>query len=135
MELKNGETILYSIEADNLVDNKKNICNINMKTLVALFGLVGGEEPIKFNIVLTNKNLYLEAFGVSSWGRLLETRYIEKIDLKEIHRFSVTLNGQFEMINIDAKKSTKLYLRRDNKKLDNIGQKMVEVITALQKSI
>lgn len=132
IHIKEDETLLYSIEADNVVDKNEKIADITMLTVVALFGVSGGEAPIKFNLSLTNKNLYLEAIGISSWGRLPETRYVEKILLKDIHEFSVKLDGQYEEIYIEARKNVKLHLRRNNQNLDNIAQKISETIFALE---
>ncbi len=132
IHIKEDETLLYSIEADNVVDRNEKIANITMLTVVALFGVSGGEAPIKFNLSLTNKNLYLEAIGISSWGRLPETRYVEKILLKDIHEFSVKLDGQYEEIYIEAGKNVKLHLRRNNQNSDNIAQKISETIFALE---
>lgn len=132
IHIKEDETLLYSIEADNVVDKNEKIADITMLTVVALFGVSGGEAPIKFNLSLTNKNLYLEAIGISSWGRLPETRYVEKILLKDIHEFSVKLDGQYEEIYIEVRKNVKLHLRRNNQNLDNIAQKISEIIFALE---
>lgn len=132
IHIKEDETLLYSIEADNVVDRNEKIANITMLTVVALFGVSGGEAPIKFNLSLTNKNLYLEAIGISGWGRLPETRYVEKILLKDIHEFSVKLDGQYEEIYIEAGKNVKLHLRRNNQNSDNIAQKISETIFALE---
>lgn len=132
IHIKEDETLLYTIEADNVVDKNEKIADITMLTVVALFGVSGGEAPIKFNLSLTNKNLYLEAIGISSWGRLPETRYVEKILLKDIHEFSVKLDGQYEKIYIEAGKNVKLHLRRNNQNLDNIAQKISETIFALE---
>lgn len=132
IHIKKDETLLYSIEADNVVDKNEKIADITMLTVVALFGVSGGEAPIKFNLSLTNKNLYLEAIGISSWGRLPETRYVEKIRLKDIHEFSVKLDGQYEEIYIEARKNVKLHLRRNNQNVDNIAQKISETIFALE---
>lgn len=132
IHIKEDETLLYSIEADNVVDKNGKIADITMLTVVALFGVSGGEAPIKFNLSLTNKKLYLEAIGISSWGRLPETRYVEKILLKDIHEFSVKLDGQYEEIYIEAGKNVKLHLRRNNQNLDNIAQKISETIFALE---
>lgn len=122
IRLKNNEVLLYSTEVDNLIENKEKISNIYLRVLLSLLGVVGSEDPIKFNLILTNQNLYLEAIGISSWGRLPETRYIEEISFKDITEFSVSLNEHYEFISIKAKKNINLHLRRDNKNLDNIGE-------------
>ena len=50
IHIKKDETLLYSIEADNVVDKNEKIADITMLTVVALFGVSGGEAPIKFNL-------------------------------------------------------------------------------------
>ena len=122
-ELKIVEIETY-IEINNDIKKKDILSNI----LVGIFGVVGGETPTKFNITLTDKNLYIEAIGISAWGRLPESRYVETIPLEKIKSFKVIADNNKEFIELITVKDKCYNFIRDNFNEDNLAMQMAKNI-------
>lgn len=122
------ESILYEIQAENIILNENKVENTLGIIAVSLLGVVGGEPPVKFNITITNKSLYLEAIGLSSWGRLEESRYVQKIKFEDVKAFNVNYKEDKELIELTTNKNKTLYLARSNKENDDKVERIKGII-------
>lgn len=59
MFIPKNELKILEIETYIEVNNNNKIKNILSNTVVGVLGVAGGEPPTKFNIALTDKNLYI----------------------------------------------------------------------------
>lgn len=128
MFIPKNELKILEIETYAEVNNNNKIKNILVTTVVGVLGVAGGEPPIKFNIALTDKNLYIEAIGISAWGRLPESRYVEKIPLEKIKSFKVVDSSDKEFIEIITIKDKYYTFIRNNLNKDNLAEQMAKNI-------
>lgn len=128
MFIPKNELKILEIETYIEVNNNNKIKNILSNTVVGVLGVAGGEPPTKFNIALTDKNLYIEAIGISAWGRLPESRYVEKIPLEKIKSFKVVDSSDKEFIEIITIKDKYYTFIRNNLNKDNLAEQMAKNI-------
>jgi hypothetical protein len=80
------ENILCSIYSHKEVKNSQVLLNFIANLFLRA---IPGRITNDFKLVLTDKNLHIEAIGYSTWGGLQETLYTESIPVKDIDSFNV----------------------------------------------
>lgn len=117
------EDIIMKIKVNKPISNKDVVSNFigNMLTPA------GGDIANTINMILTKDSIYLEAKGHVTLGYSEETRSIDKIDLKDIEEFLVTLKEDEEIITISTTKK-ELYFSRDNSKKDSLALAFASIL-------
>lgn len=119
MNVLDGERVITSVEVyKETKDIEDSINTIGSIVVGVLLGGLGGEIPTKFNLILTEKHLCIEAIGLSAWGRLPETKYIEKIALTQVGTFMVTSEEGRDLVTIGLKNNKQEVFLRKNEKQD-----------------
>lgn len=124
----NNEKVLCVIKTSKNIKNSSVIANIFTNLALSAFGGVAEDIPSIFKLTLTEKDLYVEAIGNSTFGNLPETRNIDKISRKNIKEFNVESNGDQEIIKLINEKNKSVEFIRDNSKHDDLAQQMKNII-------
>lgn len=124
----NNEKVLCVIKTSKNIKNSSVVANIFTNLALSAFGGVAEDIPSTFKLTLTEKDLYVEAIGNSTFGNLPETRNIDKISRKNIKEFNVESNGEQEIIKLINEKNKSVEFIRDNSKHDDLAQQMKNII-------
>ena len=128
MLISKNELKIVEIKVYVELEDKIKTGEVLVNAALGLFGIVGGEAPTNFNIALTDKNLYIEAVGLSEWGRLPESKYVETIPVEQIKLFNVTNDGNKELIEIKTTRHKSYNFIRNNFEGDNLAAQMAKNI-------
>jgi len=107
----NDEEILCSINSYKNVKAPSTIANF-FTNLIS--GGVGGRVINDFKLILTPKNLYIQAIGHAVWGGLSEALYTDQIAREDIQSFEVETQRTKESITITTIDDKKMIFIRDN---------------------
>lgn len=125
---------------NKMYNNERQLCAINSHKNVSSSSVIGnfftnlfssgiaGRVTNDFKLILTEKNLYIEAKSYSTWGGLPETMYTDKIALTDIENCKVTKENTDEIIEISIKNDKPMIFIRNNDKEDNFAEKMVKLL-------
>jgi hypothetical protein len=122
----NGEEVLCSIKSHKNVKTSTVIANF-FTNLISQG--VAGMVTNDFKLILTPRNLYIEAATQTAWGGLPETLYSDKIARDDIKHFEVKNENSKELITITTIKEKKMIFVRDNEKNDNLALEMSRFIS------
>lgn len=125
----NGEEVLCSANCYK---------NIKTSTVIASFftnmfsGGIAGMVTNNFRLVLTPKNLYIEAKTQAAWGGLPEILYTDKFGLEDIRTFEVINENSKELISITTSDGKKIDLIRNNDRNDNLASQIASAVVGKQ---
>ncbi|WP_271808723.1 hypothetical protein [Clostridium beijerinckii] len=121
----NDEEILCSINSYKDIKASSKVAN----TLVNLLaqGVAGGVVN-DFKLILTPKNLYIQAITHSVWGGLSDIAYTEKISRENIKSFNVKNEDAKEYIQIITKDDKVANFIRDNEKKNDLALVMSSIL-------
>ncbi|WP_026887051.1 hypothetical protein [Clostridium beijerinckii] len=117
----NDEEILCSINSYKDIKASSKVAN----TLVNLIGQgVAGGIVNDFKLILTPKNLYIQAITHSAWGGLSDIAYTDKISRENIKSFNVKNEDAKEYIQIITTDNKVGNFIRDNEKKNDLALMM-----------
>ncbi|MFW2504486.1 MULTISPECIES: hypothetical protein [Clostridium] len=121
----NDEEILCSINSYKDIKASSKVAN----TLVNLLaqGVAGGVVN-DFKLILTPKNLYIQAITHSVWGGLSDIAYTDKISRENIKSFNVKNEDAKEYIQIITKDDKVANFIRDNEKKNDLALVMSSIL-------
>ncbi|OCA99610.1 hypothetical protein [Clostridium beijerinckii] len=121
----NDEEILCSINSYKDIKASSKVAN----TLVNLLaqGVAGGVVN-DFKLILTPKNLYIQAITHSVWGGLSDIAYTDKISRENIKSFDVKNEDAKEYIQIITKDDKVANFIRDNEKKNDLASVMSSLL-------
>ncbi|WP_270566538.1 hypothetical protein [Clostridium beijerinckii] len=121
----NDEEVLCSINSYKDIKASSKVAN----TLVNLLaqGVAGGVVN-DFKLILTPKNLYIQAITHSVWGGLSDIAYTEKISRENIKSFNVKNEDAKEYIQIITKDDKVANFIRDNEKKNDLALVMSSIL-------
>lgn len=121
----NDEEILCSINSYKDIKASSKVAN----TLVNLLaqGVAGGVVN-DFKLILTPKNLYIQAITHSVWGGLSDIAYTDKISRENIKSFNVKNEDAKEYIEIITKDDKVANFIRDNEKKNDLALVMSSIL-------
>lgn len=128
MQTIDGEKVIFSIKVYKEIEDSEVVKNVIGNVAVGLLGGVGGDIVTDFNLILTDKHLCIEAIGYSAWGRLPETRYIEKILFKDIEQVESRHVNSEDIINIKLKGKKEKVFKRKNKLHDSLVDDEMKIL-------
>ncbi|CUU49869.1 hypothetical protein [Clostridium beijerinckii] len=121
----NDEEILCSINFYKDIKASSKVAN----TLVNLLAQgVAGEVVNDFKLILTPKNLYIQAITHSVWGGLSDIAYTDKISRENIKSFNVKNEDAKEYIQIITKDDKVANFIRDNEKKNDLALVMSSIL-------
>ncbi|NRT36662.1 hypothetical protein OD350_16615 [Clostridium beijerinckii] len=121
----NDEEILCSINSYKDIKASSKVAN----TLVNLLAQgVAGEVVNDFKLILTPKNLYIQAITHSVWGGLSDIAYTDKISRENIKSFNVKNEDAKEYIQIITKDDKVANFIRDNEKKNDLALVMSSIL-------
>ncbi|AQS06774.1 MULTISPECIES: hypothetical protein [Clostridium] len=121
----NDEEILCSINSYKDIKASSKVAN----TLVNLLaqGVAGGVVN-DFKLILTPKNLYIQAITHAVWGGLSDIAYTDKISRENIKSFNVKNEDAKEYIEIITKDDKVANFIRDNEKKNDLALVMSSIL-------
>ena len=125
--------ILCVVKSHKDVKNSQVVSNIIANTLVNVLHGVGGRIVNDFTLTLTDKHLYVDANGYSTWGGLPETENEEIIAIKDIDSFNVEDRDEETIITLTTLlNKKKMIFVCNNENEHKMAIKMSELIPALK---
>lgn len=121
-----NEDVLCSINCYKNI--KKSTTMVNLFTNIVTGGVAGGVAN-NFKLILTPKNLYIQAIEHVAWGGLSEVSYTDKILRRDIGLFEVKDQEGKEVITITTRDNKEKNFIRDNEKKDDLALIMAAIIS------
>ena len=95
-----SKNLLCSVKVYKVVENSEVVANVVANLLVNVLAGVGGRIVNDFTLRLTDKHLYIDANGYSTWGGLPETNNEYTIAIKDIDAFNIKVENSETIIEI-----------------------------------
>lgn len=127
----NGENILCTVQSHKEVKNSHVLANLIANTFL---GAVPGRITNDFKLTLTDKKLYIEAIGYSTWGGLQETLYTDSFPISAIEKFKVEDAEDELVIKIMVTNNTEMNFICNNINQRDLALAMSRLITDLKNS-
>lgn len=125
--------ILCIVKSHKEIKNAAVTSNVIANLLVTALGGVGGRITNDFTLTLTDKHLYIDANGYSTWGGLPETNNEEIIAIKDIDQFNIEeKNNEMVIILTTHLNTKKMLFICNNENEHKMAIKMSELITGLK---
>lgn len=125
--------ILSIVKTHREIKNSDVVSNVIANVLAVGLRGVGGRIVNDFTLTLTDKYLYIDANGYSTWGGLPETNNEEMIPIKDIESFNIEEKDNEAIITIKTYKSKKeMIFICNNENEHKMAIKMYELIPALK---
>lgn len=125
--------ILSIVKTHREIKNSDVVSNVIANVLAVGLRGVGGRIVNDFTLTLTDKHLYIDANGYSTWGGLPETNNEEMIPIKDIESFNIEEKDNEAIITIKTYKSKKeMIFICNNENEHKMAIKMYELIPALR---
>ncbi|MBC2458860.1 hypothetical protein [Clostridium beijerinckii] len=121
----NDEEILCSINSYKDIKASSKVANMLVNLLAQ--GVAGGVVN-DFKLILTPKNLYIQAITHSVWGGLSDIAYTDKISRENIKSFNVKNEDAKEYIQIITKDDKVANFIRDNEKKNDLALVMSSIL-------
>ncbi|ALB44881.1 hypothetical protein [Clostridium beijerinckii] len=121
----NDEEILCSINSYKDIKASSKVANMLVNLLAQ--GVAGGVVN-DFKLILTPKNLYIQAITHSVWGGLSDIAYTDKISRENIKSFNVKNEDAKEYIEIITKDDKVANFIRDNEKKNDLALVMSSIL-------
>lgn len=121
----NDEEILCSINSYKDIKASSKVANMLVNLLAQ--GVAGGVVN-DFKLILTPKNLYIQAITHSVWGGLSDIAYTDKISRENIKSFNVKNEDAKECIEIITKDDKVANFIRDNEKKNDLALVMSSIL-------
>lgn len=125
---------------DKMYNNERQLCaiashkNVSSSKVVANFFTnllsygIAGRVTNDFKLILTDKNLYVEAKSYSTWGGIPETLYTDKHSINDIEYCKIVIEDSDEIIEISVKNEKPMIFIRNNDKNDNLATEMAKLL-------
>jgi hypothetical protein len=125
--------ILCIVKSHKDIKNSQVASNVIANLLAVVLHGVGGRITNDFTLTLTDKHLYIDANGYSTWGGLPETNNEEIISIQDIDSFNVEEKDNETVIILTTSLNTKKIIFICNNENDHkMAIKMSELITGLK---
>jgi len=125
--------ILCIVKSHKEIKKSKVISNVTANLLATALHGVGGRVVNDFTLTLTDKYLYVDAKGYSTWGGLPETNSEDVIPLKDINSFNVEEKNNETVITITTVNKKEMLFICNNENEHKMAVKMSELISGIFK--
>ncbi|MBU3142872.1 hypothetical protein [Clostridium sp. CF012] len=127
------KNILCVVKTHKEIKKGKVTSNVAANLLVGALGGVGGRIVNDFTLTLTDKNLYIDANGYSTWGGIPETNNEDIISIKDIDCFNLQEENNENVITITTNGNEKkmIFICNDENEY-KMAIKMYELIPGLK---